>query len=335
MNILFYCPSNFNLNSKNINTLGGIETLNLELSRNLSAKGHKIYLSTICKSIIKRKNLINIPISTLKRKKKLYSFDYIVSSNDPDIFNLFKSSKKILWLHNTLAIEKAIRKKKIISILKNKIISVFVSKYLRDNTTKLYFFKKRIIIPNFLSNTFKNNKINLKRENNFIWSVQRERGLKEVLDIWINYIFPLNKKTRLFIFGIDKKKYDISMNFYNKNNIFFYGRVKKTKLKQIYNRSLAMICLGYDETFCLNALEANACGLPIITFAKTGLKELVRNNYNGLIAKNYKSLASNMIKILNFNNNTRKKFILNSVKNSKKYNYKDIENRWLRIFNNI
>ena len=30
-----------------------------------------------------------------------------------------------------------------------------------------------------------------------------------------------------------------------------------------------MICLGYDETFCLNALEANACGLPILTFCKT------------------------------------------------------------------
>ena len=112
MNILFHCPSKFSLKSKNLDSLGGIETLNLELSKNLSLKGYNVYLSTICKKVIKKKNLINLPIRTLKIKYKLYNFDYIISSNDPNIFNLFKSSKKILWMHNTLAIEKAIRKKK-------------------------------------------------------------------------------------------------------------------------------------------------------------------------------------------------------------------------------
>lgn len=48
-----------------------------------------------------------------------------------------------------------------------------------------------------------------------------------------------------------------------------------------------MICLGYDETFCLNALEANSCGLPIITFAKTALKDYSKHNYNSIIAKDF------------------------------------------------
>ena len=56
MNILFHCPSKFSLNSKNIKSLGGIETLNLELSKNLSLKGYNVYLSTICTKIIKKKN---------------------------------------------------------------------------------------------------------------------------------------------------------------------------------------------------------------------------------------------------------------------------------------
>ena len=38
---------------------------------------------------------------------------------------------------------------------------------------------------------------------------------------------------------------------------------------------MGMICLGYDETFCLNALEANSCGLPVITFGKTALNEMI------------------------------------------------------------
>ena len=55
MNILFYCPLKFNLKSKNNNSLGGIETLNLELSNILSLNKYKIYLSTICKKVLKKK----------------------------------------------------------------------------------------------------------------------------------------------------------------------------------------------------------------------------------------------------------------------------------------
>ena len=113
MKILIYSPSKFNLNSKNNDRLGGIETLNLELSKNLSQNTFKIYLSTICKKIIKKKNLINLPIATIKKNSNKYYFDCVISSNDPNIFNYFKDSKKILWMHNTLAIEKALRKKKI------------------------------------------------------------------------------------------------------------------------------------------------------------------------------------------------------------------------------
>ena len=56
-----------------------------------------------------------------------------------------------------------------------------------------------------------------------------------------------------------------------------------------------MICLGYDETFCLNALEANSCGLPIITFAKTALRDYSIDNYNSLIAKNFNDLSKKFI----------------------------------------
>ena len=54
---------------------------------------------------------------------------------------------------------------------------------------------------------------------------------------------------------------------------------------------MGMICLGYDETFCLNALEANACGLPVITLGKTVLKDYVINNFNGYIVNNFSDIA--------------------------------------------
>ena len=98
----------------------------------------------------------------------------------------------------------------------------------------------------------------------------------------LNAKFTKDKSAKLFIFGLNKKFSKSQFMFFKSKNIYFYGRVSKTKLKKVYQDSLAMICLGYDETFCLNALEANSCGLPIITFAKTALKDYSKHNYNML-----------------------------------------------------
>ena len=35
-----------------------------------------------------------------------------------------------------------------------------------------------------------------------------------------------------------------------------------------------MVCLGYDKTFCLNALEAFSQSLPIISLGETAVNEL-------------------------------------------------------------
>ena len=90
MNILFYCPFKFSLKSKNIKSLGGIESLNIELTKYLLNTKHNIYLATKCKKEIKKGNLINIPINKLYNKKLDYKFDKIISSNDPTIFNYSK-----------------------------------------------------------------------------------------------------------------------------------------------------------------------------------------------------------------------------------------------------
>ncbi len=332
MNILFYCPFRFNINSKNLLSLGGIESLNIELCKNLAKKKFNIYLATYCSKEIKKKNLKNIPIKNINNYKDNIRFDIIVSSNYPNIFNSFRNSKKILWMHNTLAIEKAFRKNKLLSILKNNITAVFVSKYLESQTSNLYLFNKKIIIPNFLSNKFIVNKSNYKRKNNLIWSVQREKGLKETMDIWVNHIYPKNKKTKLFIFGIDKSKFIKLKNYYKKYNIIFFGRVKKDKLKKIYETSLGMICLGYDETFCLNAIEANACGLPVITFGKTVLKNIIKNNYNGFIVKDYKSLSIKILELIDKDQSNKNKYIDNSIKSSKKYHLNKIKKKWVKLF---
>ena len=331
MNILINCPFKFNLESNKLNQIGGIESLNIALAKKLSNINFNVTLSTICNKKTKIKKLINLPIAEIKKRNNKLDFDTVISSNDATIFNFFPRSKKIFWLHNPLQIEKSIRKKQFFSLLKNRPKAIFVSSYLNSITSKLFFFEKRLVIPNFLLSNFINKKINYKRKKIFVWSVQRNKGLNETIQIWITKIYPFYKNTELHIFGSN-----IFMNNYDKKKlitkkIFFKGRVSRQILRNAYNKSLAMICLGYDETFCLNALEANSCGLPIITFGKTALKDFVINNQNGFIVKNNSNLSSAIIKMININKTKKNKLIKNSVQLSKKYFLSKVIINWLKL----
>ena len=183
MKILLYVNTRQNL--KKIHNLAGIEILNYYLFKYLKKK-HTTILT----------NNINSKIKALK-------WDIVISSNDARIFNKIKSDRKILWLHNKLQIEKAYRKKQLFPILSNNIEVVFVSNYLNKNTSKLYNFKKRLVISNFLPTNFEKFKIFKKKNNKknlFVWSVQREKGLKDFIKIWINKINPLKLNSELHIF---------------------------------------------------------------------------------------------------------------------------------------
>ena len=330
MKILFY--TNSQLSSK---SLGGIETLNLNLARYLAKKNNNIYIAAVCSKISLKDGVHFIPIDFLKKNSNKYEFDIIIGSNDTSLYSYFKNAKKILWLHNKLQIEKSFRKRVFFPINFHRPSVVFVSDYLKNKTSKFFLFKRRTVIPNFLTKDFFIKKINFKRKNIFVWSVQREKGLNDLIEIWINKIFTKDKSAKLFIFGLNKKFSKSQFMFFKSKNIYFYGRVSKTKLKKVYQDSLAMICLGYDETFCLNALEANSCGLPIITFAKTALKDYSKHNYNSIIVKDFHDIEKKIFYLLSLNKNRKKKFFQNLYNYSKKYHLEIISKKWLKFLKHI
>lgn len=284
-NILFYIDNKKSLKSKN---LGGIESLNVDLYNYVKKTNNKTFLSNKLTSKIINKQ-----------------WDYVISSNNAQIFDKITCKKKILWLHNKLQIEKAIRKNQILSILFNNITAVFNSNYLKKNTSRLYNFQNKLVISNFLTKDFLNLKNNFVSKPFFVWSVQRSKGLDEVLDVWIEKIYPNNEKLKLYIFGIQDPRIErFNLTKLEKYNIFYKGRVNKNILKMYYKKSMAMICLGYDETFSLNVLEGFSCGLPMITFGYTAVGELI-NKKNSFILKKYSNLSNIVFRIYKLNNKKR------------------------------
>ena len=327
--ILINCPSIINVDNKK-NPLGGIESLCIALADEFSKRKFQITFSSFFKKKVKKNKILYVPINQIKKNSKNYNFDSIISANDASIFDFYKNNKKkIYWLHNKLQIEKSIRKKQFFSIIKNNFHVVFVSHYLKNLTSFLYFFKKKSVINNFLLPNFQKSKNNNKRQPIFVWSVQREKGLNNFINVWINEIYKDSKKVKFYIFGINKLPKIYSKKYLKSKNIFFKGRVSKKELIKTYSQSMGMICLGYDETFCLNALEANACGLPVITFGKTALKSYVLDNFNGFVVNNFSEIGLKIKYLINIK--SRKKIIKNSIAMSKKFSLEIIIQDWLKL----
>lgn len=316
MKILIYLNSKKKISNNNN---GGIESLNYYLLKFL------------------KKKKINVKIKTcLPIKKSNKKFDAIISSNESNIFNFYKSQNNYLWLHNFLQIEKSLRKNQLFSIIKNKITCIFVSSFLKKKTSFIYNFSSNKVISNFL--TFDFDKIILnynKRKKNIIWSINRENELKKIIYFWINNFFKENKDYNLLIYGKVKQNFSkYELRSYKRFNIFFYGVVGKNILKKKYLKSKAMICLAKDETFCMNAIEGLSCGLPIICYSNTVFDEIIKNNYNGFKIKKIQDFSECLKKITKISDKNFLKINKNCYKGIEKYNSKNILSKWLNLLNN-
>jgi len=258
----------------------------------------------------------------------------VVSSNYSQAFKFKQKSIKVLWMHNELQIEKSLRKKEFLPIILNKPHVVFVSNYLKKLTTTLYPFKSKTIIPNGCSELFLNNKRNKNIKPIFVWTVKRDRGLDEIIDIWCQIIFKKLPLAELHVHGLNvPRKQNINID-YDKFNIKFFGVVSRDFLANKYKYSTAMLHPGYDETFCISALEALASGLPVITFNRTALAERVVNNVNGYIVETFEDMAAKAINLA-ANKCQLSKLSNNAIKSSKKFCWNNVANTWNKYLNNF
>jgi len=80
-----------------------------------------------------------------------------------------------------------------------------------------------------------------------------------------------------------------------KGKIKYVGELPQAKLVPLYRKAKALLCpVKWNEPFGLTAVEAMACGAPVIAFKNGGLKETILNNKTGFLIpekKGVKGLA--------------------------------------------
>ena len=95
-----------------------------------------------------------------------------------------------------------------------------------------------------------------------------------------------------------------------------------------------MVCLGYDETFCLNAIESMSTGLPVISLCETALKEIIKNNINGYAANSMTNIDKSIIKLFNLSDIKLRRLSKSSISFAQKYSSQIIFKKWDKLIYN-
>lgn len=134
--------------------------------------------------------------------------------------------------------------------------------------------------------------------------------------------------------------YNLISEYKLERSVKILGRVDSKKMSLLYNISDAVIIpsvtyKGLEEPLGITALEAMACGIPVIASRIGGLKEIIRDDYNGILIleKSPKSIADAIVK-LKENPELGKKLVKNGLDTiNNDYTCEKVTQKLLDIFN--
>jgi len=229
------------------------------------------------------------------------------------------------------------------------------SDFIQFNKQK-YFSKTdiKIILPSIwlkkevLKNkNFKKKKIKVIRNpiDTSFWKITRSKKIKNKIKLLFVAVNPYRDPRKGFLSVYEElKKLDAEIHIIGANsvnidlpkNFINLGYISnKIKLRKIYNSSDALIIPSKQDNLPNVALEAMACGLPIVSSINSGLREIIKNNFNGKILKKFD--LDNLQKTCNWLKKNReikkKKLIRNFCIN--KFSYTTISKNYLKFYKEV
>ena len=218
-----------------------------------------------------------------------------------------------------------------------------VSENLKKETFELFDIKNNIeVIPNFIclkEYKLDNNDYYKKRfaPNNekVICHVSNFRKVKRIEDVIIAFegiSKEMDIKLLLVGDGPERARLEqISRNSKFSKNIFFLGSLKSTK--EVLNISDLFILPSSKESFGLSALEAMACGVPVIASDSGGIPEVISHGESGLlnsVGDTYQ-MTKNALKLLS-NESLLESFKTNAYKQAMKFDIEVILPKYEKLY---
>lgn len=203
-----------------------------------------------------------------------------------------------------------------------------VSRFLKEKTITQYEIKKEVeVIPNFIDTELFKPNPNCKYRDHIapngekiLIHTSNFRPVKRVTDV-IKVFDKVNKEipSKLLLIGDGPDRFEceqLTRQLNISDKVKFLG--KQEAIVDILNASDLFLLPSQSESFGLAALEAMACGLPVIASSVGGIPELIKHNECGFVseigdtdrmAKYTIDLLTNDKKYEMFSKNARKRAI--------------------------
>lgn len=212
-------------------------------------------------------------------------------------------------------------------------IDTIVSLTCADKYNYKLWHKKVVCIPNFSSFPITNKKIS---DNKVIISVGRltfQKNIHALLDAWemVYYKIP-DWNLNIYGSGEDFEALQDIIKIKKLKNIKLMG--ESNNIEKIYQNSSLFILSSRFEGFPMVLVEAQAFGLPIISFdCPHGPSEIIQHQKNGLLIRNYdvKGLADAILELA-LDTEKRRSYSSRALKDAKRFEVSSILKLWVELF---
>jgi glycosyltransferase involved in cell wall biosynthesis len=325
--------------------IGGIAQHVQGLTKFLQNKGHEL-------EIISSENTFTIPIKGLKNPSFMISsfikskfkknFDIVHAHNIPSALAMKNSTgKKILSLHGVFSrqIDQLhgtttgnISKKYEQNALTWADAITVISKEAFDYYTNLGY--NVFQVPNAIDISYLQTNVDKRYSKQIIFAgrLSHEKGIDSLISI----SKKLTDDIHLIILGTGPEEKKINDLVKNYKNIHFFGYQNKNKTISLIRGSDILIQPSLHEGISSTILEAMACKTAIVASDVGGNSELIKNNLNGITIKpnNIDSFVEQINNLFD-NEKLRQLLVDNALKTVKKYNWDEVGNLYLNIYESI
>lgn len=260
--------------------------------------------------------------------------------------------KSIAWAHGFInyyelkKINKTTQIKRVVFVGKNMYHS-----YIADD-----IIEKSIYIYNMFNPKYSIKRDTYKHDICYLGALNRYKGFHILAEAWPKVI-SIVPDAQLYVCGKGNLynrnsklgKYQIAESGYEKSfikyliddsgelipSVHFLGNVGKEKSELISKMCAGVVNpTAITETFCISAIEINACGVPVCTRGAYGLLDTVIDNQTGLFSNNANELADNLIKLLT-DNDLNGRLSKSALENVLKFTPDRLIKNWIELFSDV
>lgn len=320
------------------------------------------YIFTNDISVI-NKDIRTIEISSIKdglNKAKDLNIDYVIlrTTDELKVHDEIKrlQIKTIMWSHN-LWINESLD---LMHNNENIVRHICVGKEQYDRILDHNIANKSMVIYNmFNSKWYDNCETNIKKEKiiTYIGSIVPAKGFHVLAKQWKKVIRKhpdaklkvigngklYNRESKLGPYGIAEERYESKFIKYllDKSgkiheSVEFLGNMGEEKFEVFKESKIGVVNpTARTETFCISAIEMGACMIPVVTIAKNGFLDTIKNKETGILVKNRKKIYKGINKLLE-----DEKYCEELGKNAKKFvnekfNPEVISYEWIKMLESL